>query len=199
MQVDLLSFTAHKLYGPKGIGALYVRRGAPPIRLQPLVNGGGQERGLRSGTLNVPGIVGFARAVELCLAELSTEPGRIGQLRNRLYEGLVAAVPDLVLNGPDLIHPEWRLPGNLNVSLPGVEGQSLLLAAKDLALSSGSACTSEHPEPSHVLRSLGISEDSARSSIRFGLGRFNSAEEVEYAIGLVAQTTHRLRQLAGAN
>jgi cysteine desulfurase len=198
LQVDLLSFTAHKLYGPKGVGALYVRRAAPAIRLQPLINGGGQEGGLRSGTLNVPSIVGFARAVELCLAEMSTESERIGQLRNRLYEGLLAAVPDILLNGTALTHPEWRLPGNLNVSLPGVEGQALLLNAKDLAVSSGSACTSEHPEPSHVLRSLGIGEDAARSSIRFGLGRFNTTEEVDYAIQLLSQTVYRLRQLAAA-
>ena len=125
-----MSFTAHKLYGPKGIGALYVRRTAPAIRLQPLINGGGQEGGLRSGTLNVPAIVGFARAVELCLAEMSTEPERLGRLRDRLYDGLLAAVPELLLNGPVLTHPEWRLPGNLNVSFPGVEGQALLLQAK---------------------------------------------------------------------
>ena len=188
LQVDLMSFTGHKLYGPKGIGALYVRRTAPAIRLQPLINGGGQEGGLRNGTLNVPAIVGFARAVELCLAEMSTEPERLGRLRDRLYDGLLAAVPELLLNGPVLTHPEWRLPGNLNVSFPGVEGQALLLQARDLAVSSGSACTSEHPEPSHVLRSLGIGEDAARGSIRFGLGRFNTAEEVEYAIQLLSQT-----------
>jgi cysteine desulfurase len=192
LQVDLMSFTAHKLYGPKGIGALYVRRTAPAIRLQPLINGGGQEGGLRSGTLNVPAIVGFARAVELCLAEMSTESERLGRLRDRLYAGLLAAVPEIRLNGPLLNHPEWRLPGNLNVSFPGVEGQALLLEAKHLAASSGSACTSENPEPSHVLRSLGIGEDAAHGSVRFGLGRFNTAEEVEYAIPLLSQTFRRL-------
>ena len=198
LQVDLLSFTAHKVYGPKGVGALYVRRAAPAVRLQPLINGGGQEGGLRSGTLNVPGIVGLAQAVELCVAEMSTESERLRQLRDRLYAGLLAAVPDLKLNGPALAPPEWRLPGNLNVSLTGVDGESLLMSAKDIAVSSGSACTSEHPAPSHVLRNLAIGEDAARSSLRFGLGRFNTAEEVEYAIELLSRTVLRLRELSGA-
>jgi len=148
--------------------------------------------------LNVPGIVGLAQAVELCVAEMSTESERLRQLRDRLYAGLLAAVPDLKLNGPALAPPEWRLPGNLNVSLTGVDGESLLMSAKDIAVSSGSACTSEHPAPSHVLRNLAIGEDAARSSLRFGLGRFNTAEEVEYAIELLSRTVLRLRELSGA-
>jgi cysteine desulfurase len=195
LQVDLLSFTAHKLYGPKGVGALYVRRRAPAVRLQALLDGGGQEWGLRSGTLNVPGMVGFARAVELCQAEMSSESVRLRQLRDHLYAGLSAAVSGVTLNGPALSPPEWRLAENLNVSFAGVDGEALLMHAKDLALSSGSACTSEHPEPSYVLRSLGVSEEAARSSIRFGLGRFNTAEEVDFAIGKIAETVGRLRRM----
>ena len=195
LPVDLMSFTAHKLYGPKGVGALYVRRRSPPQRLQPLIDGGGQEGGLRSGTLNVPGIAGFAKALELCAAEMAAEAPRLRQLRDRLYAGLSAAVPDTELNGPALDPPELRLPGNLNLSFAGVDGEALLLTAKDIAVSSGSACTSANPEPSHVLRSLGLSEDATQSSVRFGLGRFNTAEEVEFAIGLLAEAVQHLRKL----
>ena len=191
LQVDLMSFTAHKLYGPKGIGALYVRRTAPAVRLQPLIDGGGQEGGLRSGTLNVPGIVGFARAVELCLAEMSTESSGWAGSGIGSMQGFWPRCPESA-QWSVLDRPEWRLPGNLNVSFPGVEGQALLLEAKTWRLSSGSACTSENPEPSHVLRSLGIGEDAAHGSVRFGLGRFNTAEEVEYAIPLLSQTFRRL-------
>lgn len=195
LQVDLMSFSAHKIYGPKGVGALYVRRRGPRVRLEPIIHGGGQEDGLRSGTLNVAGIVGFARALGLCLEEMSGEQQRLRGLRDRLYEGLCAALADVTLNGPALGSPELRLPGNLNVSFASVDGEALLLNAKDLALSTGSACTSADPEPSHVLRSLGIGEELVRGGVRFGLGRFNTAEEVEFAVRLVAETVTRLRQM----
>jgi cysteine desulfurase len=196
--VDLMSFSAHKIYGPKGVGALYVRRGAPGVRLEALIDGGGQESGLRSGTLNVPGIVGFAKALELCLAEMPAEIARLTQLRQRLWNGLQKEVPDIMLNGPD-----WskctrlaRLPGNLNCAFPFVDGEALLINMKDVAVSSGSACTSANPEPSHVLRALGLSEDLTRASLRFGLGRFTTAEEIDFAISATAATVHRLRQLS---
>jgi cysteine desulfurase len=193
--VDLLSFSAHKMYGPKGIGALYVRRRDPTVRLEPLLDGGGHEGGLRSGTLNVPGIVGFARALELCREEMPAEAQRLRSLRNHLYHGILAATTGVELNGPALEPPEWRLPGNLNLSFAGLEGESLLLNVKDLALSSGSACSSEKPEPSHVLRALGIGDQRTQSSLRFGLGRFNTPEEVQYAIQVLSETVPRLRRL----
>ena len=196
--VDLLSFSAHKIYGPKGVGALYVRRGSPGVRLEPLIDGGGQESGLRSGTLNVPGIVGFAKGLELCLAEMPVEITRLTELRQRLWDGLRKEVPDIGLNGPD-----WskcarltRLPGNLNCAFPFVDGEALLINMKDVAVSSGSACTSANPEPSHVLRALGLSEDLTRASLRFGLGRFTTAEEIDFAITATAATVHRLRELS---
>ena len=195
--VDLMSFSAHKIYGPKGIGALYVRSRAPRVRLEPLVDGGGQERGLRSGTLNVPGIVGLARAMELCREEMSTEPLRLQGLRNRLYAGLAASLEGVSLNGPALEPPGHRLPGNLNVSFASVDGETLLIHMKDVAVSTGSACTSANPEPSHVLRGLGLSDEAIRGSIRFGLGRFNTAEEVEFVIARVAEAIGRLRAMVG--
>ncbi|MBX3413558.1 MAG: aminotransferase class V-fold PLP-dependent enzyme [Pirellulales bacterium] len=194
--IDLMSFTAHKLYGPKGIGALYVRRRPPSVRLVPQIDGGGQEGGLRSGTLNTPGIVGFARAVELALAELPDEQRRLSTLRQRLYEGLVSAVDEVSLNGPTLERTDLRLPGNLNVSFAGVDGEALMMSMKRLAVSSGSACTSANPEPSHVLRALGLNDDLTRASLRFGLGRFNTEAEIDAAIEAVAETVHRLRQLS---
>jgi len=197
LQVDLMSFTAHKIYGPMGIGALYVRRRRPRVRLAPIIGGGGQESGLRSGTLNVPGIVGFARAVELCLEAMPEEPARLRRLRDRLWAGLEDSAGGLWLNGPAPDPPEWRLPGNLNVSLAKVDGEALLLSMKDLAVSTGSACTSADPEPSHVLRALGLSEDATRSSVRFGLGRFTTEEEVDFAVRLVAETAARLRKMSG--
>ena len=198
LQVDLMSFTAHKMYGPKGIGALFVRRRGRPVRLEPIIEGGGQQWGLRSGTLNVPGIVGFARALELCVEELPQESLRLRRLRDRLYAGLTAQISGVTLNGPALDLPELRLPGNLNASFAYVEGESLLMNMRDLAVSSGSACTSASPEPSHVLRSLGMSNDAVRSSVRFGLGRFNTAEEIEFAIGRVAETVAALRKMSSA-
>ena len=196
LQVDLMSFTAHKIYGPKGIGALYVRRTPPQVRLEPQIDGGGHEFGLRSGTLNVPGIVGFAKALELCLAKIAAERERLAQLRQSLYAGLQAAISDMALNGPDFhAHPDLRLPGNLNCTFSNVDGEALMMSMRDVALSSGAACTSTNPEPSHVLRALGLSDDLTRASLRFGLGRFNTAEEVALAVESVAQAVARLRAM----
>ncbi len=194
--VDLMSFSAHKIYGPKGIGALYVRSRKPRVRLQSLIDGGGQEGGLRSGTLNVPGIIGLARAMELCYEAMPEEPLRLRQLRNRLWEGLTSSLSDVTLNGPALDDANLRLPDNLNVSFGHVDGEALLMSMKDLALSTGSACSSSNPEPSHVLRALGLGHDLTLGSVRFGLGRFNTAEEVEFAIELVTQTVTRLRGMS---
>jgi len=195
---DLLSFSAHKLYGSKGVGALFVRRGPPFVRLECQIAGGGHEGGLRSGTLNVPGIVGFARALELCLAEMAVESARLVALRDRLYAGLCGAIEGVTLNGPPLARRELRLPHNLNVSFAGVDGEALMMNVRDLAVSSGAACTSANPEPSHVLRALGIGDDATRSSLRFGLGRFNTADEIETAIAIVGRTVRELRELAGS-
>lgn len=195
LQVDLMSFSSHKLYGPKGVGALYVRRRQPHVRLQSQIDGGGQEGALRSGTLNVPGIVGFARAVELCLEELSSERERLRLLRAQLYEGLQSRLENVTLNGPSLEPTEQRLPGNLNLSFGDVDGEALMMNMRLLAVSSGSACTSANPEPSHVLRALGIDEDLVRASLRFGLGRFNTDKETEVAIDTVAAAVERLRTL----
>lgn len=195
LQVDLMSFSGHKIYGPKGIGALYVRRRAPTVRLEPLLYGGGHEAGLRSGTLNVPGVVSLARALELCVEEMPAESERLRALRDRLCQGLIETLPGVALNGPALSQAELRLPGNLNLSFAGVDGESALLSVKDVALSSGSACTSATPEPSHVLRALGIGIEATRASLRFGLGRFNTAEEVEQVIHSVADAVQRLRRL----
>jgi cysteine desulfurase len=191
--IDLLSMTAHKIYGPKGCGALYVRAKGPRVRLTPLIDGGGHERGMRSGTLNVPGIVGFGKACELCGQELESEAARLIALRTRLYEGLSSKLEEVYLNG----HPTQRLPGNLNVSFSYVEGESFLMGVNhDIALSSGSACTSATLEPSYVLKALGVGEELAHTSIRFGLGRFNTAEEVDYVIGRVVEVVERLRELS---
>jgi cysteine desulfurase len=189
--VDLLSFTAHKLYGPQGIGALYVRPADPPLRLTPLLDGGGHERGLRSGTLPVPLVVGFARSVEIALSELAEESCRLASLRERLLRGLQEHVPDIVVHG----HPTQRLPGNLNVGFAAVDGDALLagVAAAGLAVSSGSACTSANPQPSHVLRAMGVSERLARASLRFGIGRFNSESEIDDAVRIVAGVVRQLR------
>jgi cysteine desulfurase len=194
--VDLMSFSAHKIYGPKGIGALYVRRSPPHVRLEAQIAGGGHEQGLRSGTLNVPAIVGFARALELCLAELSTEPARLAGLRDELFGRLAAELDDVSLNGPGLDIAGLRLPGNLNLSFAYVDGEALMLSIRDLAVSSGSACTSANPAPSHVLRALGLSEDATRSSLRFGLGRFNTAADIEFAACSVVAAVKRLRKLS---
>lgn len=194
--VDLLSFTAHKIYGPKGIGGLYVRRRAPSVRLSSQIDGGGQEHGFRSGTLNVPGIVGFAKALVLCLAEATIESKRLAALRQRLYEGIAGRIDGVSLNGPVLDVPGLRLTGNLNLSFAGVDGEALMMSMKHVAVSSGSACTSANPEPSHVLRALGLSEDLTRASLRFGLGRFNTEAEIDRAIELTVEAVRTLRRLS---
>ena len=192
MGIDLLSMTAHKMYGPKGVGALYVRRKNPRVRLTALIHGGGHERGMRSGTLNVPGIVGFGKAAEICLKTMADEAGRIARLRDRLWDGIRTELDEVYLNG----HPTERLPGNLNVSFAYVEGESLMMGMKELAVSSGSACTSASLEPSYVLKSLGVGEDLAHTSIRFGLGRFTTEEEVDFALEKVVSTVRKLRDLS---
>jgi cysteine desulfurase len=191
MGVDLASFTAHKIYGPKGVGALYVRGTNPRVRPEPLFDGGGHERGLRSGTLPVASIVGFGKACELCHEEMLKESERLVLLRQRLYGGITTMLRDVFLNG----HPTERLPGNLNLSFADVQGEALMMAMRNVAVSSGSACTSASVEPSYVLKSLGVSDDLAHASIRFGLGRFNTQEEVDYVIKEVARNVEHLRSL----
>ena len=190
--VDLLAVSGHKLYGPKGVGAVYVRSGQPRVRLTPEIDGGGHERGLRSGTLNVPGIVGLGAACEIAGRELAAESRRLLELRERLRRGLLARVPDLRVNGS----LERRVPGNLNISFARIDGEALLMALREVALSSGSACASAAPEPSPVIRALGVGEDLAHSSLRFGLGRGNTEEEVDYVVDLVAENVPRLRAMA---
>jgi cysteine desulfurase len=187
--VDLLSLSAHKFNGPKGIGALYVRRGDPPIRLEPLFDGGGQERGVRSGTVAVPLVVGLGLAAELAIIERAQEAIRLHDLRERLHQGIASRVPSVHLNGPRAD----RLPGNLNLSFAGVEGEALMMAMRDVAVSSGSACSSSNPEPSHVLLAMGLDEDRARASLRFGLGRFTTLDDIEFAAVAVAEAVTRLR------
>jgi cysteine desulfurase len=190
--LDLVSLTAHKIYGPKGIGALYVRRKGPRVRLAPIIHGGGHERGMRSGTLNVTGIVGFGKAAEICMKNMETEVARIKGLRDRMWDSIRAELDEVYLNG----HPTERLPNNLNVSFAFVEGESLMMGMKELAVSSGSACTSASLEPSYVLKSIGVGEDLAHTSIRFGLGRFTTDEEIDYAIQKVVTTVKKLRDLS---
>jgi len=190
--IDLLALTAHKLYGPKGCGALYVRRRNPRVQLASIIDGGGHERGMRSGTLNVPGIVGFGKAAELCQNEMPEESQRLRGLRDRLKDGIFAALDEVYINGSMI----YRLPHNLNISFAFVEGESLLMGINDVAVSSGSACTSATLEPSYVLKALGVGEDLAHTSIRFGLGRFNTQEEVDYVTGRVAEVVTRLRELS---
>lgn len=202
LDLDLMSFTAHKIYGPKGIGSLYVRRRDPIVRLEAQITGGGQQEGRRSGTLNVPGIIGFATALRLCLDELSNEMSRLATLRNKLATDLVGQLANIKFCGPGLTEKSTdglplRLPGNLNVSFGNFDGEALLLAMGNLAVSSGAACTSTDPEPSHVLRAIGFSEDEARSSLRFGLGRFNDAADVDFAVEHVVDAVRKLRKLTG--
>jgi len=191
MGIDLLSLSAHKMYGPKGVGALYVRRRDPRVRLEPQMDGGGQERGLRSGTSNVPGIVGFGIACELCRQQMATETVRLTDLRERLRRGIQEQLSDVTLNG----HPAERLPGNLNLSFAHIKGEALLMALRDVAVSSGSACTTASLEPSYVLKALGLDDELAHGSIRFGLGRFNTAEEVETVVQEVVRVVRYLRAL----
>lgn len=196
--IDLMSFSAHKLYGPKGIGALFVRQGSPLVRLSPQITGGGQQQGRRSGTLNVPGIVGFAKALELCEAEMSAEQHRLAELRHRLFTGLTGSLDGLALCGPTWDSPRvspLRLPGNLNVAFGDVDGEALMLEMGTLAVSSGATCSAHEQGPSHVLLALGLGEDLARSSLRFGLGRFNTLGEVDQTIEIVSKAVKKLRKL----
>lgn len=192
MSVDLASITAHKIYGPKGIGALYVRRSKPRVRLTAQMDGGGHERGFRSGTLNVPGIVGFAKAAEILRLEGKAESERLARQRDALRAKITAKLDEVYLNG----HESQRLPQNLNLSFAFVEGEALIMAIKDVAVSSGSACTSASLEPSYVLRALGVGEEVAHSSIRFGLGRFTTDEEIDYVADLVIDKVSKLREMS---
>ena len=190
-RADLVSVSAHKMYGPKGVGALYVRR-KPRVRITAQIDGGGHERGMRSGTLNVPAIVGFGKAAELCQVEMATEAKRLFALRERLREEIQSQVTDTFVNGS----LEHRLPGSLNISFAYVEGEAMLMGLKDVAVSSGSACTSASLEPSYVLRALGVAEEMAHTSIRFGLGRFNTEEEVDFVTKTVVGKVKKLRELS---
>ncbi|MCE3223520.1 MAG: iscS [Nitrospira sp.] len=190
--IDLMSFSAHKIYGPKGVGALYVRKKNPRVRIAAQMDGGGHERGMRSGTLPVPLIVGFGRACELCEQEMAADAARLSVMRDRLHANITSALEEVYLNG----HPTQRLPHNLNISFAYVEGESLLMGCKEIALSSGSACTSATLEPSYVLRALGVGAELAHSSIRFGLGRFTLDEEVDYAGKRIIEVVTKLREMS---
>ncbi len=190
--IDLLSISGHKIYGPKGVGALYVRRKGPRVQLSAQIDGGGHERGMRSGTLNVTGIVGLGEACAIAQAEMPTESKRMAHMRDKLKDKLMSALDEVYINGT----MEHRLPNNLNISFAFVEGESLLMGINDIAVSSGSACTSATLEPSYVLKALGAGDDIAHSSIRFGLGRFNTEEEVDYVAAKVIEVVQKLRELS---
>jgi cysteine desulfurase len=192
LSIDLLSISAHKIYGPKGVGALYVRRHHPRVELAEQIHGGGHERGLRSGTLNVPGIVGLGAACALAGAEMESESARLAALRDRLQAKLTAGLDHVRVNGSQ----EHRLPGNLNMTFRHVDSESLMMGLKDVALSSGSACTSAKIEASHVLRALGLSEEAAHSTLRFGIGRFNTEEEIDYVAERLVDVVRKLRELS---
>ena len=192
MGIDLLSLSGHKIYGPKGMGALYVRKRDPRVRLEPQIDGGGHERGMRSGTLPVPLIVGLGAACDIAHREMEQETARTFALRERLRTGIMDRLPETYLNG----HPTERLPGNANISFAYVEGEGLMMGIKDVAVSSGSACTSASLEPSYVLRALGVGDELAHSSIRFGIGRFNTEAEVDYVIDHVVREVNRLREMS---
>jgi cysteine desulfurase len=190
--IDLMSLTAHKIYGPKGVGALYVRRKNPRVQISALIDGGGHERGMRSGTLNVPGIVGLGKACAIASEEMAQEAVKLSALRDRLRDSIMSRLDETYINGT----MEHRLPGNLNISFAYVEGESLLMGINDIAVSSGSACTSATLEPSYVLKALGTGDDLAHSSIRFGIGRFNTEAEVDYVADRVVATVEKLRELS---
>lgn len=192
LPVDLLSFSAHKFYGPKGIGVAYVRRRKPRIQVAAQIHGGGHERELRSGTLNVPAIVGIGRAISIAVQSMNDESARIAALRNLLQTGLESNISGARLNG----HPVDRLPGNLNMSFPCAEGEALMMSVNEIAVSSGSACTSAKIKPSHVLRAIGLNDELVHSSIRFGIGRFNTEEEIDYAVRRFSEEVARLRLLS---
>ena len=190
--IDLMSISGHKMYGPKGVGALYVRRKNPRVQISAIIDGGGHERGMRSGTLNVPGIVGLGKACAIAHEEMPKESCKLAGLRNRLRENITSRLDEVYINGS----MDHRLPGNLNISFAYVEGESLLMGINDIAVSSGSACTSATLEPSYVLKALGTGDDLAHSSIRFGIGRFNTEAEVDYVADRVIETVERLRELS---
>jgi cysteine desulfurase len=190
--IDVMSISAHKMYGPKGVGALYVRRKNPRVQVAAQIDGGGHERGMRSGTLNVPGIVGLGKACAIASEEMPQESCKLAGLRNRLRDGIMNSLDEVYINGS----MEHRLPGNLNISFAYVEGESLLMGINDIAVSSGSACTSATLEPSYVLKALGTGDELAHSSIRFGLGRFNTQAEVDYVAARIVETVTRLRELS---
>jgi cysteine desulfurase len=192
MGIDLLSLSGHKMYGPKGIGALYVRKKDPRVRLDAIIDGGGHERGMRSGTLPVQQIVGLGVACDLCREEMPAESKRLIGLREKLREGIMGQLSEVYLNG----HPTERLPGNLNLSFAFVEGEGLMMGIKEIAVSSGSACTSASLEPSYVLKALGVGDELAHSSIRFGMGRFTTEDEVDYTMDSVVREVNRLRAMS---
>jgi cysteine desulfurase len=192
MNIDVASITGHKLYGPKGAGALYVRRKNPRVQIVPLIDGGGHERGMRSGTLNVPGIAGLGKACDIAREEMPQESVKMAGMRDRLKHSIMSRLDEVYINGSE----EHRLPGNLNISFAYVEGESLLMGINDIAVSSGSACTSATLEPSYVLKALGTGDDLAHSSIRFGIGRFNTDAEIDYVGDRVVETVLRLRELS---
>jgi cysteine desulfurase len=192
MGIDILSISAHKMYGPKGVGGLYVRRTNPRVRLSPVVHGGGHERGFRSGTLNVPGIVGLGTAAEICLNEMETDAARVSALRDRLKNNLFSQLDEIFLNGD----PLKRLPNNLNISFAFVEGEAMMMGLNEVAVSSGSACTSASLEPSYVLKAMGIGEELAHTSIRFGLGRFTTQEEIDFVTEKVVGVVKKLRDMS---
>ena len=191
MNIDLMSISGHKIYGPKGIGALYVRR-KPRVRLEPLMNGGGQERGIRAGTVPTPLVVGFGKAAEIAGNNMEAEYTRLKKLSDKFCSSILGSIPDVYLNG----HPELRWPGCVNISFAYIEGESLILAIKELAVSSGSACTSDSLEPSYVLRALGVEDELAHTSIRFGFGRFTTEEEINYAVNLIKKSVVKLRDMS---
>jgi cysteine desulfurase len=190
--IDVMSISAHKMYGPKGVGALYVRRKNPRVQISAIIDGGGHERGMRSGTLNVPGIVGLGKACAIASEDMPREACHLAGLRNRLRDRIMGRLDEVYINGT----MEHRLPGNLNISFAYVEGESLLMGINDVAVSSGSACTSATLEPSYVLKALGTGDDLAHSSIRFGIGRFNTEAEIDYVADRVVETVQRLRELS---
>jgi len=192
MGIDLLSLSGHKMYGPKGVGALYVRRKDPRVRLDAIQDGGGHERGMRSGTLAVPLIVGLGAAAEIARREMPEESARLLNLRERLRQGIMGQLDHVEVNG----HPSERLPGNMNLSFGFVEGEGLMMGIKDIAVSSGSACTSASLEPSYVLKALGADDERAHSSIRFGIGRFNTEEEIDFVIRDVVRAVNHLREMS---
>jgi cysteine desulfurase len=192
MGIDILSISGHKIYGPKGVGALYIRRQNPRVRLSPIIHGGGHERGVRSGTLNVPGIVGLGKAAEIAIQDYEKDRAHTMRLRDKLKDLLYSELDELYLNG----HPTERLPNNLNLSFAYVEGEAMMMGLKGIAVSSGSACTSASLEPSYVLKAMGVGEDLAHTSIRFGIGRFNTDEEIEFCAEKVIATVKRLREMS---